>query len=163
MKEFEQIFKEYSPMVYRYLYSLCRDTTLSEELTAETFYQAYLHIDSFREKSALQTWLFQIAKHAYYRESKRRLRFIGNLKHNDKANTIDFAEQLHEKEQALKLHKQLHTLQEPFREVFMLRIFGELRFKEIAGIFDKTEIWAKVTYYRAKEKLMAKLEEPYED
>lgn len=155
MKEFDTLFRELNPMVYRYLLSLSGDSDLAAELTSETFYQAYLHIDRFRGDCKVETWLCQIAKNAYFKEMKRRKRF-GELK--EQADSTNLMDNLADREQALQLHKQLHLLPEPYREVFMLRVFGELPFKDIAHICCKSESWAKVTFYRAKDHLLNALE-----
>lgn len=163
MDEFERIFHRYVPIVYRFLLSLCGNDDLAEELTSETFYQAYLHIGQFRGDCKIETWLCQIAKHALYKEqcrAKRHLLGDGSEQH---AAEDTFLAALSDKAQALEIHKHLHSLNEPYREVFMLRVFGELTFKEIANICGKTESWAKVTYFRAKNKLIEKVEEKNEN
>ena len=148
MKEFDVIFKEFTPLVYHFLLSLCGNESLAEELTSETFYQAYLHIGQFRGDCKIETWLCQIAKNALIKEQKRRSRFA----------SPDTLESFANKEQALQIHRHLHALKEPYREVFMLRVFGDLGFKEIADICGKSESWAKVTFYRAKSKLVEDME-----
>ena len=158
MHEFEVIFKDFSPVVFRFLLSLCGDEGLAEELTSETFYQAYLHIGQFRGDCKIETWLCQIAKNALYKEQKRRGRVAGQEYLEGAEADNDFFEAIADKEQAMRIHKCLHLLKEPYREVFMLRVFGELGFKEIADICGKSEVWAKVTFYRAKNKLIEKLE-----
>ena len=62
-----------------------------------------------------------------------------------------------DKETAFAIHKVLHTLNEPYKEVFSLRTFGELSFKQIAELFGKTETWARVTYHRARLRIMEEL------
>lgn len=158
MQEFEAVFKNYASVVFRFLLSLCRDDSLAEELTSETFYQAYLHIGQYRGDCKIETWLCQIAKNALYKEQKRRGRFAkaNNLESSGTKN--DFTEAIADKEQAIQIHKHLHLLKEPYREVFMLRVFGDLSFKEIADVCDRSESWAKVTFYRAKNKLIEELE-----
>ena len=158
MQEFEAIFKDFTPIVFRFLLSLCGDESLAEELTSETFYQAYLHIGKFRGDCKIETWLCQIAKNALYKEQKRRGRFTqGNYLESVETDN-NFFEVIANKEQAMQIHKHLHLLNEPYREVFMLRVFGDLSFKEIADICDKSESWAKVTFYRAKDKLIEDME-----
>ena len=159
MQEFEEIFRDFTPVVFRFLLSLCGDESLAEELTSETFYQAYLHIGQYRGDCKIETWLCQIAKNALYKEQKRRGRFTqgGYLESVETDN--NYFETIANKEQAMQIHKHLHLLKEPYREVFMLRVFGDLSFKEIADICDKSESWAKVTFYRAKSKLIEDLEE----
>ena len=156
MHEFEAIFKDFSPVVFRFLLSLCGDEGLAEELTSETFYQAYLHIGQFRGECKIETWLCQIARNALRKEQKRQ----GRIAQQDdfEGAEADFFEAIANKETAMQIHKYLHMLREPYREVFMLRVFGELSFREIADICGKTEVWAKVTFYRAKSKLIEDLE-----
>ena len=109
----------------------------------------------------MYTWLCQIGRNAYYNERKKR-------KHTQPQPQVEltgtedsenFIDRLIEKEQAMLLHEALHRLPEPYREVFTLKIFGELKYKEIAAIFGKSEVWGKVTFYRAKERLIHEMEE----
>ncbi len=158
MHEFEEVFQKFTPVIFRYLLSLCGDVSLAEELTSETFYQAYLHIGQFRGDCKIETWLCQIAKNAFYKEQKRRKIFVDRESSQNTTNNDAFFEALEDKEQVLKIHKYLHLLREPYREVFMLRVFGDLSFKEIAEVCGKSESWAKVTFYRAKSKLIEDLE-----
>lgn len=116
---------------------MCGDEDLAQELTSETFYQAYLHIGSFRGECKPETWLCQIAKNAYYKEMKRRAR---HRPLEEQAEESSFVDALSDKEQALRIHKQLHRLKEPYREVFMLRVFGELSFQEIAAVCGKSDL-----------------------
>ena len=158
MQEFEAIFKDFTPIVFRFLLSLCGDESLAEELTAETFYRAYLHIGQYRGDCKIETWLCQIAKNAFYKELKRRGRFIQRDSLESVETDNNFFEIIADKEQAMQIHKHLHLLKDPYREVFMLRVFGDLSFKEIADVCGKSESWAKVTFYRAKNKLIEDLE-----
>ena len=158
MKEFDAIFKEFTPVVYHFLLSLCGDESLAEDLTSETFYQAYLHIGQFRGDCKIETWLCQIAKNALRKEQKRRNRFSDPDAIEDTLADSNAFESLANKEQALQIHKHLHALKDPYREVFMLRVFGDLSFKEIADICGRSESWAKVTFYRSKSKLIEDLE-----
>ena len=158
MQEFEAIFKDFTPIVFRFLLSLCGDESLAEELTAETFYRAYLHIGQYRGDCKIETWLCQIAKNALYKELKRRGRFTQGDYLESVETDNNFFEIIADKEQAMQIHKHLHLLKDPYREVFMLRVFGDLSFKEIADVCGKSESWAKVTFYRAKNKLIEDLE-----
>ena len=162
MQEFESIFKEFTPVVFRFLLALCGNENLAEELTSETFFQAYLHIGQFRGDCKIETWLCQIAKNALYKEQKRQGRIAqGNYLEDLETDNNPF-ESVANKEQTLQIHKHLHLLKEPYREVFMLRVLGELSFKEIADVCGKSESWAKVTFYRAKNKLIEEMEEKHE-
>ena len=158
MQEFEEIFKDFTPIVFRFLLSLCGDESLAEELTSEAFYQAYLHIGQFRGDCKVETWLCQIAKNALRKEQKRRGRITRQDPFESAETDTAFFEAIADKEQAMLIHKHLHLLKEPYREVFMLRVLGDLSFGEIAGICGKSESWAKVTFYRAKNKLIEALE-----
>lgn len=149
-------------MVYRFLLSLCGNEDLAEELTSETFYQAYLHIDRFRGGCRPETWLCQIAKHALYKETRRTKRMVPWDQLGAAETGGDLLEKLSDKEQAARLHRHLHHLSEPYKEVFMLRVLGELKFQEIANLFGKSESWAKVTFYRAKNKLIERMEAEHE-
>ena len=158
MHEFEEVFKKFTPVIFRFLLSLCGDVSLAEELTSETFYQAYLHIGQFRGDCKIETWLCQIAKNAFYKEQRRRKRFVDSENYENTIKDSNLFEAITNKEQVLQIHKHLHLLKEPYREIFMLRVFGDLSFKEIADVCGKSESWAKITFYRAKSKLIEDLE-----
>lgn len=156
--EFEKMMRSCAPVVYRFLLSMCGNEDLAEELTSETFYRAYLHIDRFRGECRPETWLCQIAKNALYRETRRTKRMISWEQLGTAEADGDFFERIANREQTLKIYSHLHRLSDPYKEVFMLRLLGELKFKEIADIYGKSESWAKVTFYRAKNKLIELME-----
>ena len=158
MGEFEEIFQTYTDVVFRFLLSHCGNESLAEELTCETFYQAYVHIGQFRGECRVETWLCQIAKHALYREQKRRRRLVSGEALEQAPGDDSPFQAVADREQALQIRRHLHLLKEPYREVFMLRILGDLSFREIADVCGRSESWAKVTFYRAKSKLIEKLE-----
>lgn len=163
MESFEQIYSLYFKGVYRYMVSLCRDVSEAEEITQETFFQAMKHMQSFRGDCKMTVWLCQIAKHIYFaRQRKRRAErpLDEILTVAESAAIYPVPEQrLFDEADAMSIHEHLHHLEEPYKEVFMLRVFGELPFKKIAHIFGKTENWARVTYHRAKIKLINEMEE----
>ena len=152
MPEFEEIYSEYFDDVYKYVYSLCRNSLVAEEITQETFFKVLKSIDSYKGQCKLRVWLCQIAKNTYFT-------FCSNQKRPVTCNTLDheqicdFESGLFNQEESFEIHKALHSLEEPYKEVFSLRIFGELSFLKISEIFGKTEGWARVTYHRAKIKL----------
>ncbi len=156
MKEFEKIYSEHYDIVFRYVLSLCRDEALAEEITQEAFFKALKNINTFRGESKLSVWLCQIAKNTFYTEAKRRGRQV-DYPFESIPSTQDIEQSLFDKEEALKIHYVLHRLDEPYKEVFWMRTFGELSFKEIADLFSKTESWARVTYHRAKLKIKEEL------
>jgi RNA polymerase sigma-70 factor (ECF subfamily) len=157
--EFKEIYDLYETQVYRYLLTLCRDENIAEELTQETFYRAYMNIKNFQGKCSLYTWLCQIARNILINYRKNKSNQTQELSLDNCIGVESIEKFLIEKEQALQIHKALHQLNEPYKEVFALRIFGELSYREIADVFGKTENWAKVTCYRAKGQLIKEMEE----
>lgn len=149
MQDFDEIYSEYFSEVYKFVFTLCQNPSLAEELTQETFFKALKQIDRFRGNCKLSTWLCQIAKNTYYSYAKKQAGQVElplELLWSDE----NIEEQFSDKETAYRIHKVLHTLTEPYKEVFWLRTFGELSFAQIGTLFGKTESWARVTYYRAK-------------
>ena len=124
--------------------------------------QAYLHIDTFRGNCRVESWRCQIAKNALTKELRRQRRAVPFEETHELAAPDDIFELLADKEQAMRIHASLHRLKEPYREVFTLRVLGELHFRDIADLFGKSESWAKVTFYRAKDKLIEDMEEHHE-
>lgn len=157
MKDFEHIYFEYYDIVFRYVFSLCQNELLAEEITQETFFKALKSIKNFRGECKLNVWLCQIAKNTYSTYIKRQQRqaeYPLEMIPSDENVLLN----LLDKETALHIHQLLHKLDEPYKEVFWMRTFGELSFKEIAEIFGKSESWARVTYHRAKTKLKEELQ-----
>ena len=153
MTAFEEVYEAYFKDVYKYALALCRDEHMAEEVTQETFFKALKSIDSFRGQCKLYVWLCQIAKNTYFSMvSKSRNREPGEI-----GETEDLESALLRSESAFEIHKALHALEEPYKEVFSLRIFGELPFRQIGQLFGKTESWARVTYHRARLKIKEEL------
>ncbi len=159
--DFNEIYALYFQDVYKFLLALCHDEELAEELTQDTFFKAMKNYESFRGDCKISTWLCQIAKHSFFLYDKRRKRNVDldavSNELADDTNSIEIL--LGQKEQAFEIHKLLHHLPEPFKEVFSLRVLGELSFRDIAQLFDKTESWARVTFHRAKLKLIEQIKE----
>lgn len=151
---FEQVYSQYYKVVYAYLLTLCRSEELAADLAQETFYKALRGIDRFQQECPLNVWLCSIAKHAlvdHYRRHRKEAQpeQMPDLPDEDPLP----GQRLEERQAALALYKALHGLPEPYREVFWLRVYGELSFAEIGALHGKTETWARVTYYRARTKL----------
>ena len=159
MREFEQVCERYYPRVYRFALALCRDATLAEELTQQTFMKALQSIGAFRGECRLEVWLCQIAKHEYYAHSRRLKRSAEVLLEPPDIVGQEPASGLVRREETRRVHRALHLLGEPYKEVFSLRVFGELPFLEIAQLFGKTESWARVTYYRATLRIQESVKE----
>lgn len=145
--------------VFSYCMTLSGDRTLAEEITQETFFRALRKRDEFRGEANEVTWLCSIAKNIYIDEKRRgksdSLDEIGE----EIPDTSDGIEhRACERDSSFRIHMALHSLEEPYREIFELRVFGELSFKEIGMIFSKTENWARVTYHRARLKLQERMD-----
>ncbi len=162
MEEFEKIYQVYFTDVYLYIKGLSKSEEISEEITSETFFKAMGAIKSFRGECDIRVWLCQIAKNCYYtylKKNNRLAEYEDITKLNLADNSVNIEENFTDKSNAMAIHILLHNLKEPYKEVFSLRVFGELSFKQIAKIFNRSENWACVTYHRARQKLMRKLEE----
>lgn len=154
MQNIEQIYKEYFETVNKYLFCLTRNSDISEELTQETFYRAVKKIDTYKGESKMSVWLCQIAKNLWYdycRKNKKIINSEEDLLYGQALNTTE--EQAIANEEKLSLYKKMQSLDEKTREVMYLRITGDLSFKEIGTVLNKTENWARVTFYRGKNKL----------
>lgn len=154
MLDFEMVFRENNQFILRFLMKLCGDISLAEELTQETFFRAYMNMAALRNEEKVAVWLCQIAKNTYFawfNEQKRKQPISQPIPAD---STPDIAELFEEKELAGRAFSVLHALEEPYKEVFMLSVFGGLSLKDISAMFGKSESWARVTYYRAKQKIM---------
>lgn len=155
MFEMDAAYREYAVMVYKFLLSLCYEEELAEELTQETFYQAVRSVDRYDGSCKVSTWLCQIAKHLWYREMERRKRKgTSELTADMESLEKPVEEQLLVKEEKMELFRKVHVLDEISKEIVLLRVTGAFSFKEIAELFGKNENWARVTYYRAKQKIL---------
>ncbi|MCR4642398.1 MAG: sigma-70 family RNA polymerase sigma factor [Lachnospiraceae bacterium] len=156
MQSMNELYQQYARTVYKYLRSLCHNEDLAEELTQETFYQAIRSIGRFDGSCKVSTWLCAIAKNLYLSHQRK------NPVHEDITETeipVESAESaVLGSAGRLELLKKLHELPEPYREVMYLRVFGNLSFAELGAILGKTENWARVTFYRGKEKLRKEVE-----
>ena len=158
----EELYRTYFDIVYRYIRSVSRDGALAEEVTQETFFKALEKIDQFRGDCDVRVWLCQIAKNTLYdhlKKQKKQLLGDEKLEKTARAGGELLEEKLAQRSQAMEIHKVLHGLSEPYKEVFSLRTFGELTFREIGMLFGKSENWARVIYYRARVKIREELEQ----
>ena len=156
MQNMEEIYKEYSTTVYKYLFCLTQNKDISQELTQETFAQAVADIKKFRGECKLSVWLCQIAKHLWYKELKKKKKNV-NISFEEIKDTVwdneSLEETICEKEEKLKLFKDMQKLDEKSREVMYLRMVGNLSYEEIGEVLGKTANWTRVTFYRAKQKI----------
>lgn len=160
--DFEELYRTYFSDVYQYIRKLSGSEHMAEEITEETFYKALRKIESFRGDCDIRVWLCQIAKNSYYSHLRKRGRYI-SLEEAALQDTADpegaVDEQLTTHDEADQIRVLLHTLSEPYKEVFMWRVFAELSFKEIGRLYGKSDNWACVTYHRARNMLKERLEE----
>ena len=154
-REFEALYRENFDLVYRYALGLTQDVHAAEELTQETFFKALQAIDGFRGECGLKTWLCGIAKNKFLSQQRQKKpEPLDELPETRDPGEGPESAVLH-KDESMRLHRLLHELPEPYKEVFSLRVFGQLGFREIGELFGKTENWACVTFHRAKAKINA--------
>lgn len=160
MTEFDEVYKAYFNDVFLYIKKLSGDDNLAEEITSETFFKAMRAIDTFRGDCDIRVWLCQIVKNTYFSYLKKQDRFveIDDLEALNTHISLNLEESMIIQDKAMIVHTHLHNLPEHYKEMFMLRVFGELSFKQIGSLFSKTENWACVTFYRAKSKIIEQLE-----
>lgn len=152
MEDMDKVYQRHAQTVYKFLLAQCRDPGLAEELTQETFYQAVKSVDRFDGGCKVSVWLCQIAKHLWYQHLRKRKREVPT-EDLPESPAPSAEEGLLEREGRVDLLRLVHRLPEPAREVVYLRAFGGLSFREIGDVMGKTETWARVTFYRSKEKL----------
>lgn len=151
MQPMDEVYRDYADLVYRFLLAKTGNESIAEELTQETFYQAVKSSDRFDGSCKVSTWLCAIAKNQLYSYFRK------NRRHEDiddvELTTPSAEDVCLDAQQKVALMKALHAVPEPYREVLYLRLFGNLSFREIGEIMEKTENWARVTFYRGKEKI----------
>jgi RNA polymerase sigma-70 factor (ECF subfamily) len=153
----ESIYRAYFTDVYRYCLKLCGNADEAEELTGETFLKALQNLDSFRGDCELRVWLCSIAKNKYLSEQrKRKPEPLSDMLESTEDSPETLAVRTDEAE---RVSVAVHRLNEPYKEVFLLRVYGEMPFEQIGKLFQKTAHWACVTFHRAKAKIKAELEE----
>ncbi len=159
MTDFEKLFHTNQPLVYRYLRKLCKDPGLAEELTQETFFRAYINMPQLRRVECVAVWLCQIAKNAYfswYNAQKRTvpLETVQQLASPDQTETAYL-----QKELTREALQALDALEEPYKQVLILSIYGETPLKDISLLYGKSESWARVTFHRGKQKLLERIKD----
>lgn len=156
MQEFEIVYRAHYKMVYQYALSLTREESVAEDLVQEAFLRYCRSIDKFRGECSETSWLCGIVKNLWI-DRMRKDKRLEPLK-REKSDQKDMVKELEDRDMAQRIHKVLHELPEPYKEVFSLRVFGELSFVQIASLFHRSESWARVTYSRAKVKISERLD-----
>ena len=153
MDDMNDIYRRHAQTVYKFLLAQCHDPDLAEELTQETFYQAIRSIGRFDGSCKVSVWLCQIAKHLWYQHLRKRRREVPMPEEGVGTPPPSAEDDALEQAGRLELLRRVHSLPQAQREVVYLRVFGGLSFREIGDVLGKTEVWARVTFYRCKEKL----------
>ena len=158
-KTAEKLYDACYMRVYSYVMTLAKDQHKAEEITQETFFKAMTTKQTFRGESECYSWLCSIAKNAYIDETRRTSRLTEEPDETIADTEGDIEQSITDSESSFRIHMLLHSMEEPYREVFELRVFGELSFAQIAAIFQKTESWARVTYHRARLKIKERMDD----
>ena len=154
----EKLYEAYYMRVFSYAMTMAGDRHLAEEITQETFFRAFTKLNSFRGESDEVTWLCAIAKNLFTDEKRRQSR-AGTMPEESVSREKGVEQAAVERDASFRVHLALHGLEEPYREVFELRVFGELSFQQIGRIFARTENWARVTFHRARAKLKERMDD----
>lgn len=154
--DFDKLYNTYYMQVYSYVMTIMKNSHISEEITQEVFYKAMKTDRRYQGTSGEFTWLCAIAKNACADEFRKQSRF--RELDEELPSDISVEQVLLDEAATLQIHQILHAMEEPYKEVFQLRIFGELSFQKIGLIFGKTETWARVTYHRARLKIQERME-----
>ena len=164
MADYEQIYESYFGDVYRYILRLSGNAHTAEDITSETFFKAMRSMDTFRGDCDVRVWLCQIAKNCYFSFLRKasRTENIDDAKLRQLPDLAPgVAEDYAKKDEVARIQAVLHDVGEPYKEVFMWRVYAQLSFRQIGQIFGKTENWACVTYHRARKLIKNRLEEKY--
>ncbi|CCQ93132.1 RNA polymerase sigma factor, sigma-70 family [[Clostridium] ultunense Esp] len=158
MTELEKLYRTYFEDVYLYILSLSKNRHIAEDITSEAFIKAIESIDTFRGTCDIRVWLCQIAKNCYFSYLRKNKKFTFTDKELKNVTEFNIDHLIISKENSMKVHEILHKLKNPYKEVFSLRVFSELSFKQIGSLFGKTDNWACVTYHRARKKIQEEME-----
>ncbi len=158
-EDFNKVYEQHAELVYRFLLRLCGDAHLAEDLMQDTFLKAMQNVDSFDNRCKFTTWLCQIAKNTYYDNLRKKKNHPMEALSEEMESGQSFEEKMINDEAAREIRRLIHRLPETYKEVFLLRFYGELSFREIGEIFEKSEGWGRVTYLRSREMLKTYLTE----
>ncbi len=149
-----KIYNENFIIVYKFLICLTHNKEIAEDLTQETFCKAIENIDKFRGNCKMSVWLCEIAKNLWFNELKKRKKIIfTDLDTIEIYNQYSIDEEVENKKEIEKLNKKISMLDKEVQKVVYLKLYGNMTFKEIGTILGKSEVWARVNFYRAKQKI----------
>ena len=163
MQELDRIYRDNFIKVYRYVLSMSGDPHMAEDITQDTFFKAMQKLDSFRGDCSLTTWLCRIARNLYLNKANRKKHLLNITQQHppETVNPNSAEQEIIRREQTAEIIAAIQKLEAPYKEVFSLRTFGELSFREIGKEFGKNDNWARVIYHRAKLKLKEELKNEY--
>ena len=157
--EFEEVYRRYFRDVYRFSLSLTQDRALAEEIVQGTFFRALKALNKFDGSKDIRAWLFTIARNTWYSYCRAHKRTLSQEDlPQDLPDGVRIEERIEDEESAFAIHQFLHTMAEPYKEVFTLRVLGELPYEKIGRLFGKSANWARVTFYRAKVQIITHME-----
>lgn len=160
----EELYQEHAKRIYHYIYAKCQDPELAQDIVQTTFLKVISKIDTFQGQCKLSSWLCQIAKNEYLNHCRKYDRqssldaFIEEKGEGILSDRREILDGIIQRDQANEVKRAIGMLQEPYKEVLRMRLYGECSFEEIGEIFGKSSTWARVTYYRAKEKVLMDVE-----
>lgn len=154
--DFEQLYNSYYMQVYSFVMTLAKNRDFAEEITQKTFFKAMHKRQDYQGNASESTWLCAIAKHLFLDEIRAQQKIASCPA--DTVSDADIEHAFANEDSAFVIHQVLHELEEPYKEVFQLRVFGELPFRKIGMLFQKTENWARITYHRARLKIQERME-----
>ena len=156
MNVYSEIYSLYADKLYNYCLKLTKDPYEAEDLTQSTFLKAIEKLHTFKNECSVSTWLCTIAKNQFINNLKKSHDFscekVLEIYHTEENSSIE--DIIITKELTRKIYNTINNLDEPFRDIFILRVFNEMRFKDIGILFNKSEVWARVNYHRAREKII---------
>lgn len=162
-EEYEAICKKYYKRIYLFIFKLCGSKELTEDLTQETFYQAFISLHRYKGSSDMFTYIASIAKHLYFKHLKKN-------KHLDEYSDLDDISEYITDDGALnpeyiyeqqterkKVRELVEVLPEKYRDIILYRVYAEMTFAQAAEAMNITDNSAKVLFHRAKKKLSEEL------
>ena len=159
MQNIEEMYNKYSEIVYKYVFCLTGNEDTAEEIVQETFLVAVRDINKFRGECKISTWLCQISKYVWYKRLKKEKKETPlDILQDSLLIENSIEENFYDKESKIQLFKKLQELDEDTRNVMYLRIFGNFEYSEIAEIMNKTSNWARVVFFRGKQKLKEEMD-----
>lgn len=147
---FEALYTACFPKLYRFALSLSRSEAEAEEIVQETFLRAIQHADKLPDDANLYAWLFRVARNVHISRLRKRQKEVGDAALDAVPSGDNVEDRLLNQDQAHQILRLLHTLDEPYKEVFTLRALGDVPYAQISSLFGKSESWARVTYHRAR-------------